>query len=132
MDAVLISTKLTALRAVLATSILLCLAAAPARGHAFPWGQSPAVAASLATAPSEIVIRFDPPIEQSFARLAVLDSAGANCAIGSPHVDSDSRMLSVRVAPLRPGDYSVSWGVVSADGRRTEGSYSFTVGGENK
>lgn len=121
------STKML-LRTVIGTSLLLCLVAGRARGHAFPESQSPSAGASLAIAPSEIVVRFDSPIEQAFARLEVLDAAGANHAIGTPRADSDSRALSVRVEPLPPGDYCVSWSVVSADGHRSEGSYVFTLG----
>ncbi|MGH7863358.1 MAG: copper resistance CopC family protein [Candidatus Binataceae bacterium] len=127
MDAVLMSSAKLLLPTAIGTALLLCIAAGHAHGHAFPASQSPAAGESLTTAPSEIVVRFDSPIEQAFARLAVFDSAGTNCARAGAQVDSSARSLWVRVAPLRPGDYSVSWGVISADGHRTEGSYGFTV-----
>jgi len=132
MDAVLMLSARMLLRTAIGTSLLLCLVAGQAHGHAFPQSQSPPAGASLATAPEEIVIGFDCPIAETFARLDVFDAAGANHAIGAPRVDSDLRTISVRVAPLAPGDYSVSWSAVSDDGHRSEGSYVITVGGEQR
>jgi methionine-rich copper-binding protein CopC len=49
-------------------------------------------------------------------------------ATGQPEVSSDGRILSVKVKPLKPGDYTVNWAVVCIDSHHTQGSYVFTVG----
>jgi methionine-rich copper-binding protein CopC len=100
-----------------------------ASAHAFPKSENPAVGATLAAAPTEVVIDFDNPIEQMFARLQVVDSAGADVTNGPPSVTGDRRRLSVALKSLKPAEYTVKWSVVSEDSHRSEGSYTFTVAG---
>jgi methionine-rich copper-binding protein CopC len=99
-----------------------------ARAHSFPRQETPSAGETLTTAPAEIVIKFDAPIEKVFAKLEVLDSSGKNLAQDQPLYGSDGATLSTKVAPLPAGTYTVKWAVVGADTHRTEGSYAFTVG----
>jgi copper resistance protein C len=57
----------------------------------------------------------------------VLDSEGKNQALGPPIYGSDGATMSVKVAPLKPGDYTVKWAVLCVDTHRTFGSYTFTI-----
>ena len=98
-------------------------------GHAFPSGEEPKVGSTVSTAPTKVVIKFDSPIEQLFAKLAVTDDAGQDVTAGSPTRSDDKRALSVALKPLRPGDYHVKWSVGAEDGHRTQGGYLFTVAG---
>lgn len=107
----------------------ICASMGAAFAHAFPASESPAVGATVKQAPTEVAIEFDNPIEQVFARLEVLDSAGADVTSGPPSVDIKRRRLSVALKPLKPAEYTVKWTVVSEDSHRTEGSYTFTVVG---
>ena len=100
-----------------------------ASAHSFPEQETPSAGQLLATPPSEVTIKFDAPIEKLFAKLEVLDTAGKPETTGSPQVDSSALTLSVKVAALKPGDYTVKWGVVCIDSHHTEGSYVFTVAG---
>ncbi len=101
--------------------------AGAALAHSFPQEQTPAAGQTVTTPPREITIKFDAPIEKLFARLEVLDQNGSSKALGEPIYGSDGSTLSIKVAPLKPGDYTVKWTVVGADTHRTQGSYTFTV-----
>jgi copper resistance protein C len=57
----------------------------------------------------------------------VLDSKGKNQALGPPIYGSDGATMSVKVAPLKPGDYTVKWAALCVDTHRTFGSYTFTI-----
>ena len=77
--------------------------------------------------PADITIKYDAPIEKLFASLQVLDANGGNQALGQPIYGSDGATLSIKVSPLKPGDYTVKWAVVGADTHRTQGSYTFSI-----
>jgi copper resistance protein C len=106
-----------------------CASMGVAFAHAFPASEHPAVGATLSAAPTEVAINFDNPIEQMFARLQVVDSAGADVTAGPPSVGKDRRRLSVILKKLKPAEYTVKWSVVAEDSHRSEGSYTFTVAG---
>lgn len=100
-----------------------------ALAHSFPQEETPSAGQRLSSPPSEITIKFDAPIEKLFARLDVLDAEGKSETVGQPQVDPSALTLSVKLAALKPGDYTVKWAVVCIDSHHTEGSYVFTVGG---
>lgn len=95
--------------------------------HSFPAQETPSAGQKVATPPSEIVIKFDAPIEKLFAKLEVTGADGQNLAAGAPQVTDDGIRLLVKVPALKPGDYTVKWAVVGIDTHHTEGSYTFTV-----
>jgi methionine-rich copper-binding protein CopC len=103
--------------------------AAVAWAHSFPDEQSPSAGATLSEPPAQVTIKYDAPIEKLFASLEVLNSAGQNQAAGKPQVSDDGWKLSVPLNKLSPGEYTVQWSVVCIDTHRTQGSYSFMVGG---
>jgi copper resistance protein C len=106
------------------------VAGAPvAAAHSFPQRETPSAGQRLATPPSEVTIEFDAPIEKVFAKLEVFGADGKSETMGPPEVGSSALTLSVKLAALSPGDYTVKWGVVCIDSHHTEGSYVFTVGG---
>jgi methionine-rich copper-binding protein CopC len=95
--------------------------------HSFPDKETPSAGQKVATAPSEVAIDFDAPIEKLFAKLEVAGADGTNEAVGAPQVSDDGRKLSIKVGALKPGDYTVKWAVVCIDTHHTNGSYIFTV-----
>ncbi|MGH7925265.1 MAG: copper resistance CopC family protein [Candidatus Binatus sp.] len=107
-------------------AIGLCVPIA-AVAHSFPEKETPAAGQKLATPPSEVVIDFDAPIEKLFAKLEVTGPDGQNLAEGAPQISDDGTRLSVKVSPLKPGNYTVKWAVVCIDTHHTEGSYTFSV-----
>jgi hypothetical protein len=100
-----------------------------ASAHSFPEQETPSAGQQLSAPPSEVTIKFDAPIEKLFAKLEVLNTDGKPETTGPPQIDPTALTLSVKVAALKPGDYTVKWGVVCIDSHHTEGSYVFTVAG---
>ena len=98
-----------------------------ASAHSFPESEVPSAGQKVASAPSEVTINFDAPIEKLFAKLEVTDADGKNEAVGTPQISEDARVMSVKVNPLKPGDYTVKWAVVGIDTHHTEGSYTFSI-----
>jgi methionine-rich copper-binding protein CopC len=113
----------------IAVPVLVALVSATriAWAHSFPEQENPAAGATLAAPPAQVSIKYDAPIEKLFDSLQVLDSTGQDKATGSPQVSADGYQLSVPLAKLTPGDYTVKWRVVCVDTHHTEGSYTFTV-----
>jgi methionine-rich copper-binding protein CopC len=100
-----------------------------ASAHSFPEVETPSAGQRLSAPPSEVTIKFDAPIEKLFARLEVVGADGKPETTGQPQVDPSAQTLSVKVGALKPGDYTVKWGVVCIDSHHTQGSYVFTVAG---
>jgi hypothetical protein len=103
-----------------------------ASAHSFPEHEDPSAGATVAATPAQVTIKYDAPIERLFDSLQVLDATGQDKAAGTPQVSADGHELSVSVAPLSPGEYTVKWRVVCIDTHHTEGSYSFSVKADNK
>jgi len=99
------------------------LAATGAQAHAHLVISSPA-ASSAAAAPKALHLEFSEKLEPKFSK-AELTKAGAPVA-----AKSVAKGKAIDVAPkaaLTPGAYTVAWAVVSADGHKSKGDYSFTV-----
>jgi methionine-rich copper-binding protein CopC len=118
-------------RSVIASAVpiiaALVISTGMARAHSFPEEENPAAGATLTATPAQVSIKYDAPIESLFDSLQVLDATGQDKAAGTPQVSADGYELSVPVASLTPGDYTVKWRVVCIDTHHTEGSYTFTV-----
>jgi methionine-rich copper-binding protein CopC len=95
--------------------------------HSFPESQTPSAGQTVSSAPAEVTINFDAPIEKLFAKLEVTGADGKNEAAGAPQISDDGRHMSVKVGALKPGDYTVKWAVVGIDTHHTEGSYTFSI-----
>lgn len=95
--------------------------------HAFPEAEHPRVGSTVSSPPARVSIKYDAPIQSLFSKLEVLSSSGKAVTIGAPKVGLGHRTLSIKLEPLKPGNYTVKWSVVAEDGHRTEGSYGFTV-----
>ncbi|TKC82991.1 copper resistance protein CopC [Trinickia terrae] len=66
--------------------------------------------------------------EPAFSSIAVTDASGKSVVSGKSAVDaSNAKHMSVALAALTPGVYTVAWVAVAADGHRTQGHYTFTV-----
>jgi methionine-rich copper-binding protein CopC len=98
-----------------------------AQAHAFPQDSKPGVGAVLHEAPKQVWIQFDSRLEQAFSVIVVKDSNG-NKISGKTKLDPASQQaLEVSLPALAPGDYHVYWNVVSWDGHRTKGDYTFSI-----
>ncbi len=96
--------------------------------HAYPDHADPKVGSTVSAVPSVIRIWFDSDLEPVFSTIRIQDQSGKNVDKGDGRVDSaDPTLLETSVPSLPIGSYRVIWDVVSRDGHRTNGSFSFTV-----
>ena len=98
-------------------------AATGAQAHTHLVLSNPA-ASSAGTAPKALHLEFSEGLEPKFSK-AELTKAGAPVA-----AKSIAKGKAIDVAPkaaLTPGAYSVVWAVVSTDGHKSKGDYSFTI-----
>jgi methionine-rich copper-binding protein CopC len=116
------------MRLVTAASLigLLLITRIGVEAHAFPERSDPRVGAVIRTAPTEVRIWFDGDLEPAFSTLTVTDGTGRRIDRGDSHVEN-RRLLQVRLPPLAPGVYRVTWSVLAIDGHRTQGDYRFTL-----
>jgi methionine-rich copper-binding protein CopC len=98
-----------------------------ARAHAFLEHASPLVGSTVASAQREVSLTFTQNIEASFSSVQVTDGNGARVDQGKPQISGNT--MRVGVKSLSPGTYRVRWHVLSVDTHKTEGSFTFSVGG---
>ncbi|WP_186077345.1 copper resistance CopC family protein [Burkholderia gladioli] len=111
-----------------AAALLLAAVAPLAFAHAHPKQRSPEAGATVPAATASVSIDFDEGLEPTFSSLKVSDAAGASVTRDKSSVSgSDKKHMSVDLAALKPGVYTVNWVAVATDGHRTQGSYSFTA-----
>jgi methionine-rich copper-binding protein CopC len=103
------------------------LVAQTASAHVFPSKQEPA-AGSTVSAPAQVRITFNGPLEPAFSTLTVTDAAGKPVTAGKAAIDAKAPdVISVPVSGLAAGPYTVHWVAVASDGHRTHGDYTFSV-----
>ena len=122
--------RLSRITMAMSTLFFVMLACFPAIswGHAFPDHSDPKVGSTVAVSPERVRIWFDGDLEPAFSTLVVRNSGGVTVDKKDTRVNpSDARLLEVSVPKLPPGIYKVIWNIVSRDGHRTNGDYTFTV-----
>jgi methionine-rich copper-binding protein CopC len=108
--------------------VILAIWATMAWGHVFPDHSQPKAGETLSASPERVRIWFDDTLEPAFCALRVEDGNGRKVDRGDGHVDdSDHTLVEVSLPALSAGTYKVIWNVVSRDGHRAQGDYSFTV-----
>lgn len=86
--------------------------------------------AALPTGPKSIRLWFTEQIEPSFAHVSVSDATGQKLGSAAAKVDpADPKILELAVPELSAGAYTVSYEILSVDGHRVKGAFSFTVKG---
>lgn len=105
------------------------LTATGALAHAHLQQQSPAAGAQLAASPQTLTLSFSEGIEPAFSGVSVTGPQQHAVATGKLTRSADNpTQVTVPVAEtLRPGEYTVAWHVVSVDGHKTKGQYTFSV-----
>ena len=117
-------------------AVLLLLAglteARPAAAHAYLTESQPPNSALVATAPTQVSMRFSEPLEPSVSRADLYDQRGT--AIGGTTFTIPEPFTMVLSVPpgLTSGTYAVAWTSLSTiDGHTASGFTSFTVGSES-
>jgi copper transport protein len=120
--------------AVAALAFALCVltgaGSRPAYAHANLESSAPAANTVVSAAPTEIALRFTEAVAERLTDVRVLDVFGERFDTGDPRVSvGDPSVVTVRLAPLPDGSYTVAWRTVSAvDGHPAAGSFIFSVG----
>ena len=101
-----------------------------AAAHANLASAEPAPGSVLDAAPTRVAAWFTEPIEPGLSEIRVLDASGARVDDGTSVVDrNDPTAMSVGLAPIPEGTYTVAWKNVSTvDGHLVRGSFLFSVG----
>lgn len=100
----------------------------PSWAHAFPVESEPGAGGTVGRTPFNVRIQFNAELEPIFSHLRVDNSRGRSVSRGEGHVDSsDASLLLTHVPAVPAGVYHVYWNVISHDGHRSQGDYTFSV-----
>ncbi|WP_112166216.1 CopC domain-containing protein YobA [Klebsiella sp. WCHKl090539] len=106
-----------------------CLTSAGAFAHAHLQQPLPAAGSEVEASPQALTLNFSEGIETQFSGVTLTGPQQKTITLGKPvRSDSNKAQLTVSVEQaLTPGEYTVDWHVVSVDGHKTKGQYTFTV-----
>jgi methionine-rich copper-binding protein CopC len=111
---------------IISTVLALCGTVA-AHAHAFLDHASPLVGSTVASAPRELALTFTQNLEAAFSSVQVTDANGGRVDSGKPQISGNTMRVGLKSLPQ--GTYRVRWHVLSVDTHKTEGSFTFRVGG---
>jgi methionine-rich copper-binding protein CopC len=114
-------------RILLISLLLAALSNAAAHAHAFLDHASPLVGSTVASAPREVSLTFTQNLEAAFSSVQVTGPNGARVDAGKPQIGGNTMHVGLKAAG--PGTYHVRWHALSVDTHKTEGSFTFSVGG---
>lgn len=107
--------------------IVLAVLAPAAMGHAVLVASDPEPGAVLAEPPGRILLTFSEPTSAVGAKIVLIGPDGEVYASGDPYPSGRTLMMGVP-SDLPRGTSLVDWAIVSADGHRVRGSFTFSVG----
>jgi copper resistance protein C len=108
--------------------IALLFTATSAWAHAFLDHAEPRVGSTVDAPVTEIKIWYTERLEPAFCQMQVMDHHGKPVTQNRATVDADDpSLLKLSVPALAPGEYKVTWKVMSVDTHMTVGNFSFTV-----
>lgn len=116
-------------------SVILALLAATslvstqALAHAHLSTSVPAPHSVLSQAPRSITLTFTEQPEPAFSGIDLRHADGSPVQTGklSTAPSTNTTLILPLTTPLAKGEYQVNWHVLSVDGHKTKGSYSFTL-----
>jgi methionine-rich copper-binding protein CopC len=110
--------------AVLGLLAVVLLPAAPAAAHAKLTGSNPQAGQMITATLPAITLTFSGPVKAELTTIVVAGQDGVNQSTGTPTLADVT--LTQPVNPLPPGQITVTWRTVSADGHTINGSFDFT------
>jgi methionine-rich copper-binding protein CopC len=114
-------------RILIVSLLLATLGKVAAHAHAFLDHASPLVGSTVASAPHEVSLTFTQNLEAAFSSVEVTGPNGARVDAGKAQISGNTMHVGLKAAG--PGTYHVRWHALSVDTHKTEGSFSFRVGG---
>jgi methionine-rich copper-binding protein CopC len=115
------------LRILLISLLLAALSNAAAHAHAFLEHANPLVGSTVASAPREVSLTFTQNLEAAFSSVQVTGANGVRVDQGKPQISGNTMRVGLKSLPQ--GTYRVRWQALSVDTHKTEGSFTFSVGG---
>ena len=104
------------------------LAPGAAAAHAALRSADPPAGSTLVSAPTQLRLQFNEPLEGAFSSVKLLRADGSEVAVGKPRVEAaDASKLVLPLPPLAPGVYKARWSTMGHDGHRMRGEFGFTV-----
>ena len=112
------------------TAALLLGSASTVLAHAHLVAQVPAADTQVLAAPDALSLTFSEELEIGFSGITLKGPDGANVPTDKPALSPETpkRMMVPLDGAIAPGRYDVEWHVLSKDGHRTQGTYSFSIG----
>lgn len=108
-------------------ALAMIAAAGQAFAHTHLKSSVPADKTSVAS-PSELDLTFTEGLNLKFSGIMVTGPDNREVKFGeSSLMDGDKTLMVPVSGKLQPGTYTVDWHVLSTDGHKTNGTYSFTV-----
>jgi methionine-rich copper-binding protein CopC len=102
--------------------------ATQAFAHAHLASSAPADKATVTVSPAELDLSFTEELNLKFTGVKVTGPKAKAVKTGDAMLMDGDKGLMVPVSEkLEPGVYTVEWHALSADGHKTNGTYSFTV-----
>jgi copper resistance protein C len=115
-------------RIIVISLLLAVVATTGASAHAFLDHATPLVGSTVAAAPREVALTFTQNLEAAFSSVQVTDPKGVRVDQGKPQISGNTMRVGLKASG--PGRYQVHWHALSVDTHKTEGNFSFTVGGQ--
>lgn len=113
---------------IIVSLLFAALGICAAHAHAFLDHASPLVGSTVPRAPREVSLSFTQNLEPAFSSLEVTGPGGARVEAGKAQIGGNTMRVPLRGAG--PGAYHVRWRALSVDTHRTQGSFTFQVGGK--
>ncbi|WP_244532369.1 copper resistance CopC family protein [Methylocapsa palsarum] len=96
--------------------------------HAIIVRTSPPQGAAAPKTVGKVEVWYDAGIRDDFVALAVINASGIRVDKRDAAIDSaDQSHVSTSVGPLTPGEYTVRYRAISADGHQVSGAFMFEV-----
>lgn len=107
--------------------LLVTATGTPAQAHADLIGTAPRAGADLAVLPDAVTLWFTEPVGRP-AAVSVTGPEGNQLTTAGPQIAGDKVTQPIGSAPAAPGEYTVSYRMISDDGHPVSGTMRFTVG----
>lgn len=102
-----------------------------AQSHAIVVRAKPQDGETVSAPVSRVELWYDAPISPAMAALSVTDAAGQRVDGHDAAIDrSDGAHVFTSVKTSNPGEYTVRYRAISADGHIVSGTYRFTIKGQ--
>lgn len=115
------------LRSIAAAFVMALLIGNQAFAHANLKAAEPANEA-IVSSPSALNLTFSEKPNLQFSKVELIDADGKSVETEEPMLMDSGKTIMVPVfGVLKPGIFNVDWSVLSVDGHKIKGSYTFTV-----